>query len=92
MGASLSVDVLRTPWPRRKEGTHPGRISRQWNVATPMRSGWRGIVRPGTQYANRKGSGIPQWAQEAQEAKASSRKARGSHNPLDRALPNPKGC
>jgi len=27
-----------------------------------------------------------------QEANASSRKERGIHNPLDRVIPNPKGC
>jgi hypothetical protein len=27
-----------TPPPRSKEGTHPGRISRVWNTATPTKS------------------------------------------------------
>jgi hypothetical protein len=27
-----------TPSPRSKEGTHPGRISRVWNTATPTKS------------------------------------------------------
>jgi len=30
--------------------------------------------------------------QDGQEANAGSRKARGNHNPPDRAIPNPKGC
>jgi len=39
-------------------------------VATPMRSGQRSVVRPDTQYADRKESRIPQREQESQEAKA----------------------
>jgi hypothetical protein len=30
--------------------------------------------------------------QDGQEANADRRKARGNHNPSDRAIPNPKGC
>jgi len=67
---SLIRSASRTPGPRSKEDTHPGRISQKRTVATPMRSEPRGVVGPASQYADRKGSGIPQQAQESQEAKA----------------------
>jgi hypothetical protein len=50
---------------------------------------WRWPIR---QYANRKERGMLQRDRKIQEAKASSRKATGIHNRLDRARPNPNGC
>jgi hypothetical protein len=84
-----------TPGLRDKEDTHPHRISPMWNVETPLRSVTRAHNRYAWQSASRKDGPIPQQDRKAQEAKASRRKARGIHNPLDRAaeaeIPIPKG-
>ena len=65
------------------------------NVETPLRSGTRGQLAQVCQSAIRKDDPIPQRDRKAQEAKASRRKAEGSHNLLERAaqaeIPTPKG-
>ena len=56
-----------------------------WNVETPLRSGTGGQLAHVYQSAIRKDGPTPQRDRKAQEAKASRRKAEGSHNLLDRA-------
>src|SRR4051794_9127774 len=68
-----------TPRPRSRKGTLPVRLSLVRNVVTPMKSG--SASRPTAREAeffSRNGT-VP-------EAKATRRKARGSHNLVDRAL------
>src|SRR3989442_2666889 len=78
--------VRKTPRPRSIEDTHPSRSSTVRNMITPMRSE-RNPSKPTVRTAEfLSGNGM------LQEAKASSRKATGTHNRLDRVLPNPKGC
>ncbi|GAC1645948.1 MAG: hypothetical protein NVS4B2_35320 [Chloroflexota bacterium] len=79
---------MRTPRPRSKDGTHPGRISLMWNVETPMESGDGRYAGTPTVRNAESSSGIGM----VQEAKAGSRKATGIHNRPDRARPNLKGC
>jgi hypothetical protein len=67
-----------------KDDTHPDRLSDARNVATPLESG-------GSQSANRKDGPSLQWDRTIQEANAGCRKAGGSHNPPDRAIPTPQG-
>lgn len=83
-----NAGAQRTPRLRDRGGVLPGRSSAMWNVETPMESG-------GGRYTGRR---------TVREAESSSgrrtpkkrrparRKAPGTHNRLDRALPNPKGC
>jgi hypothetical protein len=78
----------RTPLPRSKDSTHPSRISLARNVATPMESdAGRCVGKPTARTAE-----FSSGRRTIQEAKASSRKATGIHNRLDRVIPNPKGC
>lgn len=80
--------VSRTPGLRGKGNILPNRISKEWNVATPMGSGsGRSPSQPTVRAAQ-----LPSGHKMTREAKASSRKATGIHNRLDRALPNLKGC
>jgi hypothetical protein len=67
-----------------KEGTLPDRLSGVRNVETPLESGL-------FQSADRKGGPILQGDRTIQEANAGRRKAGGSHNPPDRAIPTPQG-
>src|SRR6266446_8476650 len=71
--------------PRSKEGTVSNHNSKVWNMITPMRSG---IPSKPTVRAAEFLSG----SRRAQEAKASSRKATGIHNRLDREYPARKGA
>jgi len=73
-----------TPRPRRKEETHPGRISIMWNLATPMRS--QGNLSKLTAREAERLSG----RRRDQEAKAANRKGTGRHNWADRAIPTLK--
>jgi hypothetical protein len=85
---TLHSDVRVDTSPRSIGSTHPGRISIVRNVITPMESdGGRCVGRPTATAAElSSGNGM------AQEANASSRKATGTHNRLDRVIPNLKGC
>ncbi len=74
----------RTPRPRSIKGIHPRRSFTMRNVRTPIRSATRG-KQPVRNADIRSGNG------NVQEANASSRKAPGTHNRLDRAIPIPKG-
>ena len=78
--ASPKIRSIETPSPRGRESTHPDRFSFTRNVVTPMVSAGsssRPTVREAESASgNRK----------IQEAKATSRKARGIANPVDRAV------
>jgi hypothetical protein len=76
---------VRAPRPRSKEGTHPHRVSLERNVITPSPSGPAG--KPTVREAQPDGG-----EEMSQEANASSRKAAGMHNRLDRSLTDSKGC
>jgi len=81
--------------PRSIEDIHPHRISSARNVGSPTRSGTaRARVRRGRadQEPTRKGGPHLRGTEMVHEAKASRRKARGIHNPLDKDVPDPKGC
>jgi hypothetical protein len=84
----LSLSRYKTPQPRSKGGTHPSRISVVWNVVTPMESGGGRYTGKPTARKAKPSSGN----RTVQEAKASSRKAPGIHNRLDRAIPHLKRC
>src|SRR6266487_1188433 len=75
-----------TPRPRSREGTHPSRSSKVRNMVTPMRSE-RNLSKPTVRTAE-----FLSGNRMLQEAKASSRKATGSHNRLDREHPTRKGA
>src|SRR5579872_5980106 len=75
-----------TPWPRRTEGILPSRISLLRNGTTPMKSGdgrfaSKPDVRKAQSFSGRR---------TLQEANASSRKAPGIHNRLDKARAHPE--
>jgi len=76
----------RTPISRSRKGTHPNRISMERNMITPTRS--RITPSKPTVRAAEFLSGC----RKVQEAKASSRKAPGIHNRLDRESPTRKGA
>ena len=75
-----------TPRPRSREGTHPSRSSKVRNMITPLRSE-RNLSKPTVRTAE-----FLSGNRMLQEAKASSRKATGSHNRLDREPPTRKGA
>src|SRR2546425_8147109 len=75
-----------TPRPRSREGTHPSRSSKGRNMITPMRSE-RNLSKPTARTAE-----FLSGNRMLQEAKASSRKATGIHNRLDREHPTRKGA
>jgi hypothetical protein len=81
--ASFSWEAVippsRTPGPRSIEGTHPQRVSQLWNVATPLQSG------SASKRTARKAE-FCSGHRTVPEAKATRRKARGNHNPVDRAF------
>jgi hypothetical protein len=77
---------IQDTYPRSRKGIHPSRNSMDRNMITPMRSGIRTgkpIVRAAESLSG---------SRKIQEAKASSRKAAGRHNRLDRGIPNVKAC
>jgi hypothetical protein len=76
----------RTPIPRSRKGTHPSRVSKVRNMITPMRS--RAISSKPTVRTAEFLSGNRM----LQKANASSRKATGIHNRLDREYPSRKGA
>ena len=78
--------VHKTPRPRSKEDTLPSRSSTVRNMITPMRSE-RNLSKPTVRTAE-----FLSGNRMLQEAKASSRKATGSHNRLDREPPTRKGA
>jgi len=75
----------RTPIPRSRDGIHPSRSSTERNMITPMRSGIT------TSKPTARAAELLSGSRKIQEANASSRKATGMHNRLDREIPNPKG-
>src|SRR5215216_5215749 len=77
-GQGADIPPARTPRPRSIGGTHPRRGSRLRNVATPMKSGSasKPTAREAEPFSGHR---------KVQEAKATGRKARGIHNPVDRA-------
>ncbi len=75
--------------PRRSVGSCVGCILLMRKSETPMRSE-AGPSRSSNPTA-RKGE-LLRGNRMLREAKAGRRKARGNHNPPDRAIPNPKGC
>ena len=78
--------VSRTPRLRGKGSILPSRISKVRNVETPMGSGsGRSPSKPTVRAAQ-----LPSGNKKTREAKASSRKATGTHNRLDRALAQPE--
>src|SRR6266571_879814 len=79
--------VQRTPRPRSKEDTHPSCSSTVRNMITPMRSGDILPSKPTARTAE-----LLSGYRKVQEAKASSRKATGIHNRLDREYPTRKGA
>lgn len=68
---------------RCREGIHPGRISLMRNVETPNLGSSNG--KPTARKAQ-----FPSGNRMDQEANAASRKARGNHNPADRAHAQPE--
>lgn len=73
------------PCPRSTGGTLTNRISSVRNVITPM---WSVIYsRPSARTAE-----IHSGCRRIQEANAGGRKAKGTHNLPDRAIPDLKGC
>ena len=62
------------------EGTHPARISHMRDAVTPI-----GSVNTDSKPTVRKAH-IPSGNRKNQEAKVASRKARGRHNPANRAI------
>lgn len=83
----LSNAVKSTTDPGVKRAPTPGRISLMRNVETPM-----GSAESGGRLTVRKAQ-LPSGNRKGQKANAGSRKARGNHNPPDRAIwSDPKGC
>ena len=78
--------VYKTPRPRSKEDTHPSHSSTVRNMITPTRSR-RNLSKPTVRTAE-----FLSGNRMLQEAKASSRKATGIHNRLDREYPTRKGA
>lgn len=86
--AILSL-VLSTKAPEYKEAPTPGRVSVARKHGNP--DGVRRLDESAGKPTAREAES-PGGSKMAQEANAASRKARGIHNPADRAIPDPKGC